>query len=95
MAKEKPESLSENEIIFSAQASDDYDYWAEANTKVLQKINDLIDNILATPFAGIGKPEPLKFELSGCWSRRINQQHRLVYRIRNRKLEIISCRYHY
>lgn len=62
---------------------------------VLKKINSLIKEINRTPFEGIGKPEPLKYELVGCWSRRINHEHRLVYEVSEQGLMIVSCRYHY
>ena len=95
MAKESKLSLSENNIVFSKDALKDYRYWLKTDKKIHAKINDLIDDIIAHPFVGLGKPEPLRWLLVGCWSRRIDQQHRLVYRINNNKLEIISCRYHY
>ena len=63
--------------------------------KILKRINNLIKDIKRNPFVGIGKPEPLKFKLQGCWSRRIDQEHRLVYEIKDNELIIISCRYHY
>lgn len=80
---------------FTRDAYADYEEIKAADPKMAQKIKDLIINIMETPFAGLGKPEPLRFELSGCWSRRINQQHRLVYRVVGDNLQIISCRYHY
>ena len=95
MVKESAKNLSEDDIVFAPQAAEDYDYWAQRDDKILNRINDLIDNILQTPFEGLGKPEPLRFELSGCWSRRINHQHRLVYRVQGGELHILSCRYHY
>jgi toxin YoeB len=63
--------------------------------KMLKKINELINEIQRTPFEGIAKPEPLKFEVNGCWSRRIDREHRLVYQVKNDDLLIFSCRYHY
>lgn len=82
-------------ILFTEEAWADYTYWQNHDKKILKKINKLIQEISREPFEGIGKPEPLKFQLSGFWSRRIDIEHRLVYRIRNDNLEIISCRYHY
>lgn len=73
----------------------DYLYWQKQDKKTLKKINKLIDSILKTPFEGIGKPEPLKENLSGYWSRRINDSDRLVYKITDKFIIIISCRYHY
>jgi toxin YoeB len=61
----------------------------------LQRINDLIKECLRTPFKGIGKPEPLKGNFAGCWSRRITDEHRLIYQVKEKKLHILQCRYHY
>ena len=83
-------------IIWHAHAWQDYLYWQENDKKMLRKINNLIKNVIREPFAGIGKPEPLKHALENCWSRRINQEHRLVYKIDNEgNLLILQCRYHY
>lgn len=69
--------------------------WQQEDKKILRKINSLIKEIQRTPFKGKGKPEPLKFDLSGFWSRRIDREHRLVYKIENDEVLIFSCRYHY
>jgi len=82
-------------IIFSEIAWEDYTSWQIEDNKMLKKINELIKNIKRTPYVGIGKPEPLKFDLSGFWSRRIDLEHRLVYQIAEQELLIYSCRYHY
>ena len=82
-------------ILFTEEAWADYVYWQSNDKKILRKINELVKSILRDPFEGIGKPEPLKYQLSGYWSRRIDLEHRLVYRIEGNNLEIISCRYHY
>jgi toxin YoeB len=78
---------------------DDYLYWQKADEKVLDSINNLIKDIKRDPFKGLGKPEPLKHDLAGWWSRRITGEHRLVYRVsgkgRTQQLDIIQCRYHY
>lgn len=76
-------------------AWDDYLYWQQTDKKVLKRINDLIKECLRTPFTGIGKPEPLKGNFSGCWSRRITDEHRLVYQVRDNEIYILQCRYHY
>jgi len=81
--------------IWSDISWDDYLYWQKENKKILKKINDLIKDIERNPFKGIGKPEPLKNNLSGWWSRRIDDTHRIVYRIENGNLEIAQCREHY
>ena len=74
---------------------DDYLYWQSQDRKTLRRINKLIDSILKTPFQEIGKPEPLKENLSGYWSRRINETDRLVYKVSDNYIVVISCRYHY
>ena len=74
---------------------DDYLYWQSQDRKTLKRINKLIDSVLKTPFQGIGKPEPLKENLSGYWSRRINETDRLVYKVSDNYIVVISCRYHY
>lgn len=82
-------------VIFTSKAKEDYSYWKKNNSKILAKINDLIEDIKLHPFTGIGKPEPLKFEKSGYWSRRINHEHRLVYKIFNNDIYIAQCKYYY
>jgi toxin YoeB len=83
------------DILFHTDAWDDYQYFQENDLMVLKKINTIIKDIARSPFLGIGKPEPLKHSLSGFWSRRINQEHRLIYTIRNNAIYILQCRYHY
>lgn len=80
---------------FTETAWRDYLWFQQHNQKLLRRVNDLIRDTQRDPFRGIGKPEPLKGELSGYWSRRINAEHRLVYKVSNGVLIIISCRYHY
>lgn len=82
-------------LIFSEQAWDDYLYWQKIDKKQLTKLNGLIKEVSRTPFEGTGKPEPLKGDLSGWWSRRINREHRIVYRIEGDDLLIAQCRFHY
>lgn len=82
-------------VLWSRQAAKDREYWKVTDTKMHDKITALITNIIETPYTGIGKPEPLRFQLSGWWSRRINIHHRLIYRIRNENIEVLSCRFHY
>ena len=81
--------------IWSDNAWEDYIYWQEQDRKTLRRINDLLRDIEREPFDGKGKPEPLKHEWQGYWSRRINDSDRLVYRINNNQLEIAACRSHY
>jgi len=82
-------------IIFTKNSWEDYTSWVKEDKKMLRKINELIKDIERNPFEGKGKPEPLKYDLSGFWSRRIDREHRLVYRFENKEILIYSCRYHY
>ncbi len=82
-------------IIWTKTAWTDYVYWQSTDKKKLKRINELIKSTLRDPFSGIGNPEPLKHDLQGYWSRRIDGEHRLVYSFENEVLEIIACRYHY
>jgi len=82
-------------LIFSDQAWDEYLHWQKSDTKMLVRINTLIKDIKRSPFNGIGKPEPLKHALSGYWSRRINNEHRLVYKVTTDAIFIAQLRYHY
>jgi len=82
-------------IIFSKNAWEDYVSWQTEDKKTLRKINSLIKEILRTPYEGTGKPEPLKFDLAGLWSRRIDLEHRFVYKIEDNDLLIYACRFHY
>jgi len=82
-------------LIFTPRAWEDYRHWQDNDAKMLDRINTLIKQCSRTPFTGIGKPEPLRGSLSGWWSRRITQEHRLVYRIADDALWIAQCRWHY
>jgi toxin YoeB len=82
-------------LTFTESAWQDYLWFQEQNRPLLKRLNELIRDTLRSPFRGIGKPEPLKGELSGYWSRRITAEHRLVYEVSETTLTIISCRYHY
>ena len=83
------------EFYFASPASEDIQYWRQHDKKIAERIEILIADILEHPFIGIGKPEPLRFQWSGYWSRRINKTHRLVYKIHEDVLYIVQCRYHY
>lgn len=82
-------------IQFSSRAWEDYLYWQQFDKKVLKKINELLKDISRSPYEGIGKPEPLKHALSGFWSRRITDEHRLVYRVEGKTIQVAQARYHY
>ena len=82
-------------LTFLEDGWGDYLYWQKNDIKTLKRVNDLIKDVQRNPFRGIGKPEPLKFSMSGFWSRRINSEHRLVYKIQSETLIVVQCRYHY
>jgi len=82
-------------ITWHITAWEDYLYWQKNDRKILRKVNDLITAIIREPFSGVGKPEPLKHALQGYWSRRITQEHRLVYKAMDNEIYIIQCKYHY
>jgi len=82
-------------ILWTPHGWEDYLYWQATDKKILKRINALIKDILRTPYDGVGKPEPLKHNWSGYWSRRINKEHRLVYKATEDSLIIVQCRYHY
>ena len=81
-------------LAWTAAAWEDYLHWQSQNSRQLRRINQLIQACLRDPFDGIGKPEPLRENLAGCWSRRIDDEHRLVYRLDGDLLVILACRYH-
>lgn len=82
-------------LIFYPTAWDDYVFWQREDKNILKRINELIKDIQRSPFRGLGKPEPLKEQLSGYWSRRINDEHRIVYKVTNDEVLIAQLRYHY
>jgi toxin YoeB len=82
-------------LVFEREATEDFRFWIETDRRKALKILDLIEATQRDPFEGIGKPEPLKFGLAGCWSRRIDQEHRLVYRVTKDEVILIACRHHY
>jgi toxin YoeB len=82
-------------LSWTQKSWEDYEYWQSQDRKKLKRINKLIRDSMRSPFEGIGKPEPLKENLSGFWSRRIDETNRLVYAIDDNQITIISCRYHY
>ena len=82
-------------IAFASEAFESFHEWAVTDKKVFKKLVEVITDINCEPFTGLGKPEPLKYNLSGYWSRRITEEHRLVYTIENDTIKIISCKYHH
>ncbi len=82
-------------VSFHQDAFQQYSEWAKTDKKLFERLHKLIVEVARNPFEGIGKPEPLKAELRGCWSRRINDEHRLVYKVTAEQVIIIACKYHY
>ncbi|MDR1982451.1 MAG: Txe/YoeB family addiction module toxin [Holosporaceae bacterium] len=81
--------------VYTSNFKKHFMYWQQHNRKTAERVLLLIKAVENAPFVGIGKPEPLSYTLSGCWSRRINKEHRLVYKIQNDELQLLSCRFHY
>ena len=82
-------------LVFERRAFNDLSWWVSNDSKTAKKIMALIQEIERTPFEGRGKPEPLRHELTGCWSRRIDEKHRIVYQVTDTEIKILACRYHY
>lgn len=82
-------------LLFAESAWDDYQHWLQNDRRMLERVNQLIRDVQREPYKGIGKPEPLKHALAGWWSRRINEEHRMVYRLQEGVLQIAQLRYHY
>jgi len=82
-------------LEFDSAGFDDLEWWVNHDRKKALKTIRLIQEVRSSPFQGMGKPEPLKHELAGCWSRRIDDEHRLVYQVSDTKIRILTCRYHY
>lgn len=82
-------------LVFDDQAFDDLAWWVEHEVRTAKKIISLIEEVRRHPFEGRGKPEPLRHELAGCWSRRITQEHRLVYEVKSGEIRLLFCRFHY
>jgi toxin YoeB len=82
-------------VTFTPTALDDLRYWLKTDKRQAERVLALLEEIRRTPFEGTGKPEPLRFQLAGCWSRRIDREHRLVYQVEEKEIVVIACRYHY
>lgn len=83
------------QLVWTPHAWEDYLYWQQKDRKILKRVNQLLKDMMRDPFEGIGKPEPLKYGISGAWSRRITEEHRLVYVLEGETLIILQARYHY
>jgi toxin YoeB len=88
-------SAADRAAAFHPEFRQDLRYWVETDRKIALRILELVEAVLRDPFAGIGKPEPLKYVLAGCWSRRITQEHRLVYMVTAGRIDFLQARYHY
>ena len=86
---------AEREAVFQPEFAGDLIHWVKTDRKVALRVLELVHAISRDAFAGIGKPEPLKFEFAACWSRRITQEHRLVYRVSEKRIDFLQARYHY
>ena len=86
---------AEREAVLHRECRQDLRFWAETDRKTALRVLELVEAVLRDPFGGIGKPEPLKYVLAGCWSRRITQEHRLVYRVSQNRIDFLQARYHY
>jgi len=82
-------------LVFVEESWEDYLYWQKTDKQKLKKINELLKDIVRNPFEGIGKPEPLKYKFAGFWSRRIDNEHRLIYQVTEDSILIAKCRFHY
>ncbi|BDA65967.1 Addiction module toxin, Txe/YoeB [Calothrix sp. PCC 7716] len=85
----------EFEAVFQVEFLEDLEYWIGNNRKISLRILKMVREVLRTPYEGIGQPEALKYEYSGCWSRRINQEHRLIYTVSDNRVQFLKARYHY
>ena len=85
----------ERSAVFQPEFREDLRFWVKTDRKTALRILELVEAVMRDPFAGIGKPEPLRFVLAGCWSRRITQEHRLVYRVSEDRIDFLQARYHY
>ncbi|HZL68474.1 MAG TPA: Txe/YoeB family addiction module toxin [Candidatus Limnocylindrales bacterium] len=85
----------ERQAVFQPEFREDLRYWVKTDRKAALRTLELVEALMNSPFTGIGKPEPLKFALAGCWSRRITQEHLLVYRVSDTRIDFLQARYHY
>ena len=86
---------TERKAVFQKEFRDDLRHWVTTDRKTAIKVLDLVDAVMRDPFIGLGKPEPLRYVLAGCWSRRITQEHRVVYRVTDERIDFLQARYHY
>ena len=91
----KKKGKRKTKTVFHLEFREDLSYWIKTDRKIAIKILDLVETVVRSPFEGIGKPEPLRYLGSGVWSRRISQEHRLVYVVKKDQIDFVQCRYHY
>jgi toxin YoeB len=89
------QEIPRREAVFDIEFRRDLEFWIKTDRKVALRVMELVETVMRDPFQGIGKPEPLKHELAGCWSRRINLEHRLVYKVSASRIDFLQARYHY
>lgn len=94
-SKDKGKEKTARKAVFHPEFLEDLRYWVETDRKLALRVFDLIEAIMREPFSGIGKPEPLKYLASGTWSRRLTQEHRIVYLVSEDRIEFLQARYHY
>ena len=95
MSRKTRRAPAERRAVFHIEFREDLAHWVRADRKTALRVLQLVEAVLRDPFSGIGKPEPLKFYLQGCWSRRVTQEHRLVYLVRAERVDFLQARYHY
>ena len=86
---------ADRELVFHPEFRQDLRHWIQVDRKTALRVLDLVEAVCRDPFVGVGKPEPLKYVLAGCWSRRITQEHRMVYKVTERRIDFLQARYHY
>ena len=86
---------TDRKSVFTSQFREDLQYWTKHDRKIALRLLDLVEDVMRSPFDGIGKPEPMRFDFAGCWSRRVSAEHRLVYEVTNERGTFLQARYHY
>ncbi|MGI8905051.1 MAG: Txe/YoeB family addiction module toxin [Candidatus Sumerlaeaceae bacterium] len=97
LKKNKPDTAAQTRrvSVFHSEFREDLSYWVKTNSRIALRALEIVEAIMRDPFSGIGKPEPLKHDFQGCWSRRLTQEHRIVYEVHNERIEFLQARYHY
>ena len=95
MSKQKKSKTKSRDAVFQPEFREDLEYWIKTDRKIALRALKIIEEIMRNPFQGIGKPEPLRYLASGTWSRRLTQEHRIVYLVRDERIDFLQARYHY